>query len=284
MLSILLWALGGAAAGSPISAALGPLSSSHSGAGNVSLREACNDARAETNWQVFTRLRRSLGSNSRSIPKRDSDWTELILPGIAVVAIVGLYAEFAVIVSNVMFWTSAFALVITVIVFMVLFLRKTFDARQLGWSLFATFFFAIAGAYGSFLIIEPPLHNVRDLAIAGIDRDGLLPGIMPYLGPLAMQLFGVLCIYILLVSSVALCIATVSAALMSVRAHGSSWLWKFSFWLTGWATTNRLFIWLFFLGAIGILCIHGLGYETLGRIPDFITSIIDAILIFLNRP
>lgn len=278
MIDTLVWALAGAVAGSPISSALGPLSSNLSGAGRISLREACADARAQTDWHVFARLKDFLGIDPQPRARTGDDWTRLVLPILTVIIIVGLYARFAVTVSNIMFLTSAFSLIITVLVFTVLFLRKAFGARQLGWSLFGTFFYSLVGAYGSFLIIEPPLHNVRSIAAADIANNGLIPGVMPHLGPLALQLVGALCIYFLLISSMALCVATVSAALITVCAIGSSWLWKFTFWLGKWATDRWFFIWQIAFAAIGLLCIYGLGYDILGKIPNFMSAFVEAIL------
>lgn len=251
------WVLGGAAIGTPISAAMGSLPEKGI-RGGISLHEAQENARELTDWRIGELLRDMFGTDRRvrSRSSDDNDGGVLILYGAGVVIATGLYAQNAVTISVILFWLSVLCLSVTTVVFGVLFIRKVFDGHATGWMLVGTVVYAGAGAVVAYWMVEPPLHGVLGDAQEAIAENGL-GGVIPHVVPLLYQLLGALAAFAVLLASIALCVANVSAVLLAVGAWGSG-LWQFLFWLTRWTTHIGALIVMVLLAGFALLLSSGL--------------------------
>jgi hypothetical protein len=265
----LAWVVGGAAVGTPISAAMGSLPEMRI-QGGVSLTAAQENARERTDWRVGELLRDLFGTDrrarARSSSKGDSDVLLFYLAGVFTATYV--YAQNAVTVSVILFWLSVLCLIVTTLVFGVLYLRKVFDGHATGWMLVGTVVYAAVGAVVAYWLVEPPLHAVLGGAQRAIAELGL-GGLFPYVVPLLYQLVGAIAAFAVLLASIALCVANVSAVFIAVGAWASG-LWQFLFWLTRWTTHVGVIIAMVILAAISLLLSSGL-------VTDWVYSIQDAV-------
>ena len=266
----LAWVVGGAAVGTPISAAMGSLPEERI-QGGVSLTEAQENARDLTDWRVGELLRDLLGADRRARrrPSTTSDSDVLLFYAAGVFVVTYVYAQNAVTVSVILFWLSVLCFAVTTLVFGVLYLRKVFDGHATGWMLVGTVVYAAVGAVVAYWLVDPPLHGVLGEAQQAIVELGL-GGIFPYVVPLLYQLIGAIAAFAVLLASIALCVANVSAVLNAVGTWGSG-LWQFLFWLTRWTTHVGAVIAMVVLAAISLLLSSGL-------MTDWIYSIQDALI------
>ena len=266
----LAWVVGGAAVGTPISAAMGSLPEERI-QGGVSLTEAQENARDLTDWRVGELLRDLLGADRRARrrPSTTSDSDVLLFYAAGVFVVTYVYAQNAVTVSVILFWLSVLCFAVTTLVFGVLYLRKVFDGHATGWMLVGTVVYAAVGAVVAYWLVDPPLHGVLGEAQQAIVELGL-GGIFPYVVPLLYQLIGAIAAFAVLLASIALCVANVSAVLIAVGTWGSG-LWQFLFWLTRWTTHVGAVIAMVVLAAISLLLSSGL-------MTDWIYSIQDALI------
>lgn len=106
---------------------------------------------------------------------------------------------------------------VTTLVFGVLYLRKMFDGHATGWMLVGAVVYAAVGTVVAYWLIEPPLHGVlgdaqREIAALGPG------GLFPYVVPLLYQLLGAIAAFAVLLASIAMCVANISADLTAVGA------------------------------------------------------------------
>lgn len=256
----LAWAVGGAAVGTPISAAMGSLPEKRI-SGGVSLQDAHEYARERTDWGIGELLRDLLGNGRRRRARSRSsdDGGVLFLYGMGAVFATALYAQNAIAISVILFWLSVLCLSVTVVVFGVLYLRRVFDGHASAWMLLGTVVYAGTGAVVAFWLVDPPLNGVLGSAQAAIRESGLT-AVLPYVLPLLYQLIGALAAFAILLSSIALCVANVSAVLIAVGTWGSG-LWEFLFWLTRWTTHVLAVIAMAALAAMALLFSSGLMTE-----------------------
>lgn len=266
----LAWVIGGAAVGTPISAAVGSLPEKAI-QGGVSLADAQENARELTDWRVGELLRDLLGTDRRArrraSSKADSDILLFYVAGVFIATYV--YAQNAVTVSVILFWLSVLCFTVTTLVFGVLYLRKVFDGHATGWMLVGTVVYAAMGAVVAYWLVEPPLHGVLGEAQQAIAELGF-GGVLPYVVPLLYQLIGAIAAFAVLLASIALCVANVSAVLIAVGAWGSV-LWQFLFWLTRWTIHIGAIIAMVVLAVISLLLSSGLATDWIYSIQDSFT-------------
>lgn len=262
-----VWAVGGVLVGLPVTAAMSELP--NAGGGAVSLRAAQADARAATEpIQKVRRPRRAQVVSSSS----DDEWGTILAFGVGVIIVVGLYAQWAATIAVVMFWVSVATLTVTVLSFLVLYLRRVVEGGRTAWLLLLTVAYAFVGAVVAWWLVEPPLHGTLDAAVAVIRVDGLF-GVLPYVVPLGYQLVGGLASFAVLLSSVFACVANLSAVMMSLRSpdhQAYRWVWRPLFRVTRWTTSSHVG-WLFFGLALFALAFAG------GWALQFISSLADLV-------
>lgn len=180
---------------------------------------------------------------------------------------VGLYALWAVTIAVTMFWVAVASLLVTVLVFTLLYFREVFAGGRTAVLLLMTVLYALVGVVVAFWLVQPPLHGVLGSAVAAIGRDGL-GGVIPYMVPLLYQAVGALASFAVLLSSIGVCIANVSAVLMEIRSPGHSWLWKWLFAATRATTSPRVGWFYFALAILALLLSSGLVVEWVSNIPS----------------
>lgn len=169
-------------------------------------------------------------------------------------------------IAVVMFWIAVASLSMTVLVFSVLYLREVFAGGRTAVLLMMTVLYALVGVIVAFWLVEPPLHGVLDSAVAAIERDGL-GGVIPFMMPLLYQAVGAVAAFAVLLSSIGVCVANVSAVLMEVRSPGYTWLWKGLFAATRSTTSPRIGILYFTLAVFALLLSSGQVVEWVSNIP-----------------
>lgn len=254
-----LWTLGGAVYGTPFSAAMGVLPA-QTGEG-ISLRNAVADARHKTDWQIWAKVRGSSVTRQRTVSSdSDGDLGKLIFVAIAAIGLVTLYLRYVEVVATSMLIAAALTLLMSAVVLLILYLRGVIDGHRAGWSITGTVALAAGGVAVSIFLLAPPLQDV--LASARNESGGVLK----YFGQLSLQFCGALICFGVLIGSIGLCIAHVTAALEAAGGWGSGWLWRFLFWCNRWATFRRfgVALWIAMLCALA-LC-SGLAYTGLEQL------------------
>lgn len=256
----LIWTLVGAVVGAPISSAAGALIES-TGEG-VPLGVARERAREATDWRIGARVARGL---RRAFPRRsgstdgDDTFSQIMLVVVAGILVLAAYVANAILIATILFAIAAVTLLVTVIVFTVLYFAHTFKGGRTVIEMVLTVAYAAVGVLVSVWLIEPPLHGVLGPAAISVQEQGAV-GVLPFAGPVGMQVIGAVVTYCLLLSAIGLCLANMSAALLASGAWGRP-MWRFVFW-TGRATTGRgaLYV-LILLGFGGLAFSSGLAFE-----------------------
>ncbi|GAA1230217.1 hypothetical protein JOF42_000367 [Microbacterium phyllosphaerae] len=247
-----LWALGGVVLGLPVTAAMAELPN-HTG-GRVSLAVARDNARQAT----IPRRRRKAPTVSRKQPS--DPWDEFLGWALGVIVAVYLYALWAVTIAVTMFWVSVALLAVAITVFATLYFRRAFGGGRTAGLLTMTLAYAVVGVLVALWLIEPPLHGVLPAALEALKSDAE-GGIFPYLLPLGAQLLGALACFAVLLSSIAVCLANISAVLMEVQAVGHRLLWKPLFRATRGTTAPNVGWWFAVLAAFALIFSSGLATE-----------------------
>jgi len=207
-------------------------------------------------------------SNDPKGPASDDDvWGGLLLSIALTFIIVRLYVENVVSIAVILFWTAVLVLLITTVVFLVLWWRRVFDGNGTFWALVITVPFAAVGSIVSYWLLEPPLQGVLEPAKAALTADGI-GALAPYLIPLILQLLGALASFILLIGSVSFCAANVAAALIESRAWGARWLWRFVFWSGRWTTGRGVIVAFVVLAILAAFSASGLAAEWIANLQD----------------
>lgn len=260
MVDSLIWTLVGAVVGAPISSAAGALVE-QTGAG-VELSVARERARSQTDWRIGVRLARVL--RKLTPPQRGSTdgndaVSKIILVAVAGILVLAAYVANALIIATILFAVAAVTLLVTLVVFLVLYFAHAFKGGRTVIEMVLTVVYAAVGVIVSVWLIEPPLHGALGPATQSLHEEGAA-GVLPFAGPIGMQLIGAVVTYCLLLSAIGLCLANMSAALMESGTWGRP-MWRFVFW-TGRATTGRgALVVLVLLGAGGVAFSSGLAFE-----------------------
>lgn len=256
----LIWTLVGAVVGAPISSAAGALIE-QTGAG-VELSVARERARSQTDWRIGARLARVL---RKMMPPKSGNTdgndaiSKIILVVLVGVLVLAAYVANAIIIATVLFAVAAVTLLVTVIVFTVLYFAHAFKGGRTVIEMVLTVVYAAVGVVVSVWLIEPPLHGALRPATQSVREEGAF-GVLPFAGPIGMQLIGAVITYCLLLSAIGLCLANMSAALLASGTWGRP-MWRLVFW-TGRATTGRgAVIVLILLGVGGVAFSSGLAFE-----------------------
>lgn len=259
-MSSLIWTLVGAVVGAPISSAASALIE-RTGEG-VPLSTARERARAATDWRIGARLARGL---RKAFPRRprsadgNDAVSEIFLVGIAIVLVLAAYVANAIVIATILFAIAAVTLFVTIVVFTVLYFAHVYRGGRTVIEMVLTVAYAAVGVVVSVWLIEPPLHGVLGPATLSVQQQGAV-GVLPFAGPVAMQVIGAVITYCLLLSAIGLCLANMSAALFASGVWGRP-MWRFIFW-TGRATTGRGALWvLILLGIGGVAFSSGLAFE-----------------------
>lgn len=259
-MNALLWALVGAVVGAPISSAAGALIE-HSGEG-VALSTARQRARAETDWRVGARVARAIrNAFPPQTPHTDGNdaLSKIVLFGAAGILVLAAYVANAVVIATVLFVIAATTLLVTTVVFTVLYFAHVFRGGQTVFEMVMTVVYAGVGVVVAVWLIEPPLHGVLGPAMLAVQEQGVA-GVLPFAGPVGMQVVGAVITYCLLLSAIGLCLANMSAALLASGTWGRP-MWRLVFW-AGRATTGRgALLVLILLGIGGVSFSSGLAFE-----------------------
>lgn len=267
-----LWAVVGLVVGAPISAAV-PVLLERTGQG-VPLSSARLAARAQTNWGVGKKLARRIRAMFPVRPastEGEDLLPKILLVVVATILVVAAFVANAIAIATVMFAIAAATLVVTLAVFLVLNWARAFSGRRTAVEMVLTVVYAGIGVTVAVWLIEPPLHGVLGPARSSLDEHGAV-GVVPFAGPLILQIIGAAVTYLLLLASIGLCMANMSAALLAVRTWGQP-IWRFVFW-AGRATTGRgAVVWLVALAVGSLGFTSGLAFEGFERLQAWLQSL-----------
>lgn len=276
-------------AGTPVGNAFTPLVLQKAEDGrNMSLGAAITDARNKTDWRVWRRLcawaqRNGLLPARTTQTSGESDGWKITLLGILSLYLVYLYAVSAMTVATVMMVVAIACVVSTLLTFTILGWRRVVEGQRTAWHMVMTITYGSVGILNAIWLIYPPHHPVLQAFVSRIDTNDLT--VVAALGAafasqplevpaLALQMLGAVLSFIVLLSSIAVCIASVSSVYSAIGVRGARYTWTPAFWAVRWATGNRFWALALVTGALSLALTGGYALSGLIWLGDFVSSLV----------